>query len=353
MKSLIEYYLKKNNVLSKSGKYPRKSIEAAIKYVKATGEMSAEDLEEGGEYFDAAQELARVAKRTGIFDQVMPFDTYQGPYAKLETGDRVWFTEQPGVFFLELMAPGSMKGSGFEADEDFIAEFYAQMKKHKPEYRHLRLVKGSVGKKRQEIKNELISELNSLGIKVGESGTVKRSDIISALSFFSAKSSSSQSYPREVFSKSKWVSFAKETLDEDWWDFAKFGDLMEKVFKSEGAIDSVLWSGANPSGTEDRTWVRTWAACEKGDVSGMLKSPDASHVKYILDIFKKVGYTPVHGAKGKVYNKIPKTQAEYAIEVRKLEKEGLTTSDAQAEVDARLMRAGYDVNTLRKVESSK
>jgi len=49
-------------------------------------------------------------------------------------------------------------------------------------------------------------------------------------------------------------------------------------------------------------------------------------------------------------SKIPKTQAEYALEVKKLEDEGLTTSDAQGEVDARLMSAGYDVNTLKKVD---
>lgn len=37
---------------------------------------------------------------------------------------------------------------------------------------------------------------------------------------------------------------------------------------------------------------------------------------------------------------VPRTWGGYEREVRKLEKEGLTTSDAQGVVDARLLRAG-------------
>lgn len=51
--------------------------------------------------------------------------------------------------------------------------------------------------------------------------------------------------------------------------------------------------------------------------------------------------------------KIPKNWKEYEHEVQKLEDEGLTTSDAQGEVDARLMSEGYDPVTLKKKAAKK
>ena len=57
--------------------------------------------------------------------------------------------------------------------------------------------------------------------------------------------------------------------------------------------------------------------------------------------------------KYKMTGKIPRTWAEYDTEVQKLEAEGLTTSDAQAEVDARMMTAGVSQNTLMMAELRK
>lgn len=68
----------------------------------------------------------------------------------------------------------------------------------------------------------------------------------------------------KTIDKNKWIEFAKETVKEDRvktaLDFEEFGNLMVKVFDRFGTIESVLWEGANPSGTEDRTWVRTYLA---------------------------------------------------------------------------------------------
>jgi hypothetical protein len=47
---------------------------------------------------------------------------------------------------------------------------------------------------------------------------------------------------------------------------------------------------------------------------------------------------------------IPKTWGEYEKEVEKLESKGMSTSDAQGAVDAVLMKAGYDPNTLKPKE---
>jgi hypothetical protein len=46
--------------------------------------------------------------------------------------------------------------------------------------------------------------------------------------------------------------------------------------------------------------------------------------------------------------KVPSNWDEYEAEVEKLEESGLTRSDAQGVVDARLMQEGYDPNTLKK-----
>lgn len=47
-------------------------------------------------------------------------------------------------------------------------------------------------------------------------------------------------------------------------------------------------------------------------------------------------------------DRVPRNWHEYEEEVEKLEEQGLTRSDAQGAVDARLMIAGYDPVTLKK-----
>jgi hypothetical protein len=104
-----------------------------------------------------------------------------------------------------------------------------------------------------------------------------------------------QTIVAEKFDKNKWISFAKITLTEDETlyklNYKEFGDLMEKVYKASGEIESVLWSGANPSGTEDRTWVRVWAFL-KGikEYDNIFSGLDSSHANRILGAFKTVGF---------------------------------------------------------------
>jgi hypothetical protein len=104
----------------------------------------------------------------------------------------------------------------------------------------------------------------------------------------------------EKFDKNKWIAFAKETVKYDEpqligkLDFNKFGTLMEKVNNAAGEIESVLWSGANPSGTEDRTWVRVWAYLSNKDAKmvyeGILTGMDSHHANRILGAFRTVGF---------------------------------------------------------------
>jgi len=103
----------------------------------------------------------------------------------------------------------------------------------------------------------------------------------------------------EKFDKNKWIAFAKETIKNDdasdllnKLDFNAFGILMEKVYKASGEIESILWSGVNPSGTEDRTWVRVWAYLSgaKDVYYSILTGLDKQHANRILKQFKSVGY---------------------------------------------------------------
>jgi hypothetical protein len=91
------------------------------KILKETGEMGQHDIEEGGEFYEAAQTLKKAAQHIsklsrGLlkFKKVYPFDKYQGPYAQcaiysgksgFNTWARLWFAhgggEEPGYYFLE------------------------------------------------------------------------------------------------------------------------------------------------------------------------------------------------------------------------------------------------------------
>ena len=101
--------------------------------VKAACEMAWEDLEEGGEFYQAAKELKDTAKRTGLFDKVEPFDVYQGPYALLKNGDKIWLSEEEEMYWVE-----KKHGESFLGDSDFIADYYKRLAPKKPQ---LKLVK--------------------------------------------------------------------------------------------------------------------------------------------------------------------------------------------------------------------
>lgn len=103
---------------------------------------------------------------------------------------------------------------------------------------------------------------------------------------------------KEKFSKTKWKKFAIKTVKNDGAevnekDLEKFVLLMEKVINKFGSAESVLWESVNPTGTEDRTWVRTFLAVEGyKEYSDMLTGLDSSHAKRIVEYFKEAVKKP-------------------------------------------------------------
>lgn len=84
----------------------------------STGEMSEEDLQKGGEFYEVAKELTSVAKSTGKFRAIKPFDKYQGPYALLTNGSKIWMTEDEGMYYLDEGA------KGFTLSKKELSSFY-------------------------------------------------------------------------------------------------------------------------------------------------------------------------------------------------------------------------------------
>ena len=99
---------------------------------------------------------------------------------------------------------------------------------------------------------------------------------------------------KEKFSKTKWKKFTIETVKNDGEEVSaesieKFVLLMEKVINKYHSAESVIWETANPMGTEDRTWVRTFLAIEGHKAySGMFTGLDSDHAKRIEYRFKQV-----------------------------------------------------------------
>lgn len=105
---------------------------------------------------------------------------------------------------------------------------------------------------------------------------------------------------KEQFSKQAWLEFAEATYASDMEyyfkeketfkpNFEGFANLMEAVYNSNGAIESVLWKTVNPCGTEDRTWVRAYLAmCGNKNYKGIFRGLDGSHATFIKAQFDKV-----------------------------------------------------------------
>jgi len=104
--------------------------------VTAAGEMFKEDLDKGGEYYEARLELEKLCKDAGVKCTVKPFDVYQGPFADVENGKcKLWFGSEDGQFFLEK---GSEK---FEGDYEECVDKLTTMAG-----KHLKLVKSFLQK---------------------------------------------------------------------------------------------------------------------------------------------------------------------------------------------------------------
>jgi hypothetical protein len=96
-----------------------------LKAIVETGEMSAKDLEPGGEFHDAKLELEKICKEAGLKCEVKPFDKYQGPFAAVDGGGKVWLLpdgEDEQFFFQK-----GKKGHGFNHAEE-LKKLAAEMK---------------------------------------------------------------------------------------------------------------------------------------------------------------------------------------------------------------------------------
>ena len=95
----------------------------------ATGEMGMHDIQPGGEYYEWAQEIEKAAKeiqkltKNGIrFQEMRPFDNYQGPYARMSPG-KLWSAEEEGMFILTNIPQGPIDGYPEEIAEIIMAKF--------------------------------------------------------------------------------------------------------------------------------------------------------------------------------------------------------------------------------------
>jgi len=96
-----------------------------------SGEMGPNDIEEGGEYYEAAQKLKSVCEEISNltngklrFKEIRPFDKYQGPYALVRIGnrtDKVWFeVENDERFYIEHL---KIKGTAEEIAKQLNKSF--------------------------------------------------------------------------------------------------------------------------------------------------------------------------------------------------------------------------------------
>ena len=79
------------------------------KYALGTGEMEKSEIEQGGDWYGARQDLERVCKESGMQCKVVPFDQYQGPFAKLKNGGKLWVTDVDEYFYEGPKGPKTLK----------------------------------------------------------------------------------------------------------------------------------------------------------------------------------------------------------------------------------------------------
>lgn len=110
---------------------------------KATGEMGKFDIEPGGEDYEwaqmierAAKEIQRLTKGKIRFQEMRPFDKYQGPYARMNIG-KLWSGENEGEFFFEYHF-GPEKGMSGTTDELAEGVLRAMMPKRGSDYSGLK-----------------------------------------------------------------------------------------------------------------------------------------------------------------------------------------------------------------------
>ena len=97
----------------------------AKKNIVGTGEMGQEDIEKGGEWYEARLFLEDVCKRAGVPCTVMPFDNYVGPYAKFKNGGKLYIDEKDQFYY---EGPGGKKTANTEDMVKYLSTLFPQPK---------------------------------------------------------------------------------------------------------------------------------------------------------------------------------------------------------------------------------
>lgn len=89
-----------------------------IQLLYETGEMSQDDIENGGDWYDARMELEELLKPTKKFKEVKPFDVYQGPYALMKNGDKIFMLDDDTLFV------DAKSGKDYKIPTDAVTDQY-------------------------------------------------------------------------------------------------------------------------------------------------------------------------------------------------------------------------------------
>lgn len=127
----LKKHLSDLGIKVKNNRIAKKDISALVKKVKAAGEMTQTDLEKGGEFYEDRMYLENICKQAGVQCKVLPFDVYQGPYALLKNGGKLWFGGKVGSLYYE-----GKGGQKKESDEDGMIEYLKQFAGPKMAYKN-------------------------------------------------------------------------------------------------------------------------------------------------------------------------------------------------------------------------
>jgi len=105
-----------------------------VKKLHETGEMSASELEPGGDWHEFRLELEGICKAAGLKCEVKPFDQYQGPYAYVEGpfgGGKLWglgSEDSPeNEFYFEYYDKGQLQE--YQGGKEDMTQFLSGLKK--------------------------------------------------------------------------------------------------------------------------------------------------------------------------------------------------------------------------------
>jgi len=131
----LKQHLAELHIEIKNDKVLKKDILAALT-ILGTGEMSQEDIDKGGEFYDDRISLEEICREVGMKCKVKPFDVYRGPFAALENGGKLWFEGKD----LYYEGPKGPKALDYKKMVEFLSSIapvkpklaYESPKKEKP-----------------------------------------------------------------------------------------------------------------------------------------------------------------------------------------------------------------------------